>query len=151
MKRPWVRIPLKCGKFFFGFICNWLNWNNFCDNHSSFKICISAVHIFFKTFIIKNLVLRAIFITPSSIFLHVRSSEFPKSEKFLLPESGNRESFAREIWNLWLWSPSFCPENRESKFHWQAIQNPVPGMRNLQCRIQSLGLPFERDEMYPLF
>ena len=37
------------------------------------------------------------------------------------------------------------------KFHWQAIQNPVPGMRNLQCGIQSLRLPFKSDEMYPLF
>ena len=46
MKRPWVRILLKCRNFF-RLICNSLNGNTTVTIISSFKCCISAVHIIF--------------------------------------------------------------------------------------------------------
>ena len=88
-----------------------------------------------KRFIIKNLVLRAIFITPSSIFLHVRSSEFPKSEKFLLPESGNREKFCS--WNLKSLALKSVILPRESGIQVPLTSNPESSTWNAKSTVSN--------------
>ena len=54
----------------------------------------------------------------------------PESNEFFLWNPDSRKFFARGIQNLGLWNPEYISRNPESKFHWQRIRNPVPGIRN---------------------
>ena len=61
-------------------------------------------------------------------FVNVRESGF------LIP--------GRDPGSLCLWDPDFHLWNPESKFHWQRIRNPLPGIWN-PCRgIQNRRLPY---------
>ena len=67
-----------------------------------------------------------------------KSGRIPKSGNLLLVESGhlgfdirNTAQAIRNPANNW---------NPEYKFQWQAIRNPVIGIRNPQCGIQNLIL-----------
>ena len=98
---------------------------------SSFTICIFAIYIIFSPAITKH-----IDQAPTSNFLHVRLSELRNQRNFYRwnPEKGKFSLVKSGI----LGFEVLCPENPESKLHWQAIRNPVPGMKNysVESRVQ---------------